>query len=124
VAPGGSGDARPMPAGAPSLVCDPLVTPRFERGRRMVSGADSALEATLDSPLSSAILRYSLRPAVAAEGPGPRETRPLGLRFARSIPLPVRPRVRYCHRLQVAVDHEDRPLIERLGWEEDQGKEW
>jgi putative ATP-grasp target RiPP len=89
----------------------------------MLPVADSTLETTLDSPLSSASLRYSLRPAVTADGPGPRETRPLGLQFARSIPPPVRPQVRYCHRLQVAVDHDGRPLIERLGWEEDQGKE-
>jgi hypothetical protein len=58
----------------------------------MLPGAASALEATWDSPLSSARLRYSLRPAVAADGPGPCETRPLGLRFARSIPpRPVNP---------------------------------
>lgn len=90
----------------------------------MLPGIDSIPEITLDSPLSSASLRYSVRPAAIADEPGPRETRPLGLRFARSVPLPVRRQPDYCHRLQVAVDDAGRPLIERLGWEEDQNKEW
>lgn len=77
-----------------------------------------------DSPLSSAILRYSLRTKVTADGPGPHETRPFGLRFAQTVPTPVRPGVRYCQQLQVAVDDEGRPLIERMGWEEDQKKEY
>ncbi len=78
----------------------------------------------LNSPLSSASLRYSLRTAVTADGPGPHETRPFGLRFARSVPTPVRPKVRYCHQLQLAVDDDGHPLIERMDWEEDQNKEW
>jgi putative ATP-grasp target RiPP len=77
-----------------------------------------------DTPLSSASLRYSLSRAVAADGPGPPETRPLGLRFAQRVPAPVRPEVCYCHQRQVAVDDVGRPLIERMGWEEDQKKEW
>jgi putative ATP-grasp target RiPP len=78
-----------------------------------------------DSPLSSAILRYSLRTTATAAGPGPQETRPFGLRFARTFPVPPpRPVVRYCPVLQVAVDEDGRPMIERLGWEEDQKKEW
>ncbi len=86
---------------------------------------DPAREVTLDSPLSSAILRYSLRTTVTAAGPGPRETRPFGLRFARAFPIPpARPAVRYCHSLQVAVDDDGRPMIEQLSWEEDQQKEW
>ena len=32
--------------------------------------------------------------------------------------------MRYCHSLQVAVDDDGRPMIERLDWEEDQQKEW
>jgi putative ATP-grasp target RiPP len=88
-------------------------------------GVVSRCEVILDSPLSSAILRYSLRPTVTAAGPGPHQTRPFGLRFARTFPLPPpRPAVRYCHSLQVAVDDEGRPMVERLGWEEDQKKEW
>src|SRR5918998_2246945 len=74
-----------------------------------------------DNPLPSVSLRYSLRPAVTADGPGPRETRPFGLRFARSGPCAVRPAVRYCHRLQVAVDDAGQPLIES---EEKKLKEW
>ncbi|HEU0086039.1 MAG TPA: putative ATP-grasp-modified RiPP [Pseudonocardiaceae bacterium] len=90
----------------------------------MSTVADKAHEVTLDSPLSSADLRYSLRPAATANGPGPQESRPFGLRFARTVPTPVRREVRYCNQLQVAVDDEGRPLIERMGWEEDQCKEW
>ena len=48
--------------------------------------ADVTPEIALGSPLSSASLRYSVRPAPVAEGPGPRETRPLGLRFAQVVP--------------------------------------
>ncbi|MGH3692665.1 MAG: putative ATP-grasp-modified RiPP [Pseudonocardiaceae bacterium] len=90
----------------------------------MLTEFDPTREITLDSPLSSAILRYSLRTAVTADGPGPHDTRPFGLRFAQTVPTPVRPEVRYCHQLQVAVDDDGRPLIEQMGWEEDQGKEW
>jgi putative ATP-grasp target RiPP len=61
---------------------------------------------------------------VTPEGPGRHETRPFGLRFAQTVPVPVRREVRYCHQLQVAVDDDGRPLIERMGWEEDQKKEW
>ena len=90
----------------------------------MPSVADSTHEITFDSPLSSAILRYSLRPAVTADGPGPRTSRPFGLRFARTVPTPVLPAVRYCHQQQVAVDDHGRPLLERMDWEEDQKKEY
>jgi len=71
-----------------------------------------APEIALDSPLSLASLRYSLRSAAAADGPGPRETRPLGLRFAQVVPIPSPVVVRYCHELQVAVDDDGRPLVE------------
>lgn len=82
-------------------------------------------EFTLDSPLSSAILRYSLRPSPTADATGPHETRPFGLRFARTFAIPLpRAAVRYCHRLQVAVDDNGRPIVEQLDWEEDQKKEW
>lgn len=74
--------------------------------------------------LSSASLRYSLRPAGTADGPGADETRPLGLRFAHTTRIPVHTRLRYCDQLQVCVDDQGRPLIERMGWEEDQRKEW
>jgi putative ATP-grasp target RiPP len=73
-----------------------------------------------DNPLSSASLRYSMRPAPAAEGPGPRETRPLGLRFAHVVPMPAPAVVRYCPDLQVAVDDTGRPLIDK---EEDPDEE-
>lgn len=36
----------------------------------------------------------------------------------------MRPEVCYCREQQVAVDDMGRPLIERMGWEEDQKKEW
>lgn len=75
-------------------------------------------------PLSSASLRLSLLRVVVADGPGAAQTRPFGLRFARTVPTPVRRDIRYCHQRQVAVDGEGRPLIERMGWEEDQNKEW
>jgi putative ATP-grasp target RiPP len=95
-----------------------------ERTKNVPTAADPTREVTLDSPLSSASLRYSLRAAVTADGPGPQETRPFGLRFAQTVPTPARPEVRYCHRLQVAVDDNGRPLIERMGWEEEQNKQW
>jgi len=88
------------------------------------SGTARHPEVSADSPLSSASLRYSLSRTVAADGPGPSETRPFGLRFAQRVPSPVRPEVCYCHQRQVAVDDAGRPLIERMGWEEDQKKEW
>jgi len=87
-------------------------------------GAEWPPEVCGDNPLSSASLRYSLSRAVCADGPGPHETRPFGLRFAQRAPAPVRPEVCYCHQRQVAVDDVGRPLIERMGWEEDQNKEW
>ena len=90
----------------------------------MSTAAEPIRRISLDSPLSSASLRYSLRAAVAADGPGPRETRPFGLRFAQVVPPPMRPQVRYSHQLQVAVDDAGRPLVERMDREEDQGKEW
>jgi putative ATP-grasp target RiPP len=90
----------------------------------MCSVIDPAREVTPDSPLSSAVLRYSLRLSPTADAPGPHETRPFGLRFAHSFQPVERRAVRYCHLLQVAVDHTGRPLIERAGAEEDQGKEW
>jgi len=83
-----------------------------ERTEKMSTVADPTREVTLDSPLSSASLRYSLRAAVTADGPGPQETRPFGLRFAQTVPTPVRPEVRYCHQLQVAVD--DRRAVVRV----------
>lgn len=66
----------------------------------------------------------AIQPSPVADGPGPHETRPFGFRFARSLQPAERRAVRYCHQLQVAVDHTGRPLIERAGAEEDQSKEW
>ncbi len=86
----------------------------------MSQGIDSAPEITLDSPLSSASLRYSVRPSPTANGPGPHEIRPLGLRFAQVVLMPAPVVVRYCHRLQVAVDDNGRPLIE----DETSEKQW
>lgn len=81
-------------------------------------------EATEHNPLSSAVLRYSLRTAPEADGPGPNETRPFGLRFSQTMAAPVRQQVRYCQRRQLAVDEDDRPLIMRLDAGEDNGKQW
>lgn len=82
--------------------------------------ADPTRDVTLDSPLSSASLRYSLRATATADGPGPHETRPLGLRFAKVVPTPAPVLVRYSHELQVAVDDNGRPLIEEVTSE----KQW
>jgi putative ATP-grasp target RiPP len=90
----------------------------------MSTATDPIHRMSLDSPLSSASLRYNLRAAVTADGPGPHETRPFGLRFAQTVPIPVRPQVRYSHQLQIAVDDAGQPLVERMDREEDQGKEW
>lgn len=78
----------------------------------MSSDIESSHEITLDSALSSASLRYSVRPTATADGPGTYETRPLGLRFAQVVPMPAPVVMRYCHELQVAVDDDGRPLIE------------
>ncbi|MGH3938118.1 MAG: putative ATP-grasp-modified RiPP [Pseudonocardiaceae bacterium] len=86
----------------------------------MLLSIDSAPETTLDSPLSSASLRDSVRPAATAEGPGPRETRPLGLRFAKIVRMPTSSVVRYCSELQLTVDDDGNPLIE----EETPEKQW
>jgi putative ATP-grasp target RiPP len=93
----------------------------------MTPVADVTPETALDSPLSSASLRYSVRVAPAADGPGPCETRPLGLRFAQVVPMPAPAVVRYCHDLQVAVDDDGRPLIDKKEEdpdEEDPKKQW
>ncbi len=85
----------------------------------MTPVAESTPETALDSPLSSASLRYSVRAAPAADGRGSRETRPLGLRFAQVVPMPAPAVVRYCHDLQVAVDDDGRPLIDKEKEEDD-----
>ncbi len=90
----------------------------------MLPVTEPAHEVAPDSPLSSAILRYSLRTSPAADAPGHHGTRPFGLRFARSLQPAERRAVRYCHQLQLAVDENGCSLIERAGAEEDQGKEW
>lgn len=46
----------------------------------------TALSEPMNNPLSTAILRYSLRVKATSDGPGPHETRPLGLRFSALIP--------------------------------------
>ncbi|MEU6267500.1 putative ATP-grasp-modified RiPP [Saccharopolyspora shandongensis] len=80
---------------------------------------DPDVELTLlDDPLSSASLRYLVRQPALASQPGPVETRPFALRFARTVPTPVVRRFRYCPDQQVAVDQDGRPLIEKMG------KEW
>jgi putative ATP-grasp target RiPP len=66
-------------------------------------------------PLSSASLRYLVRRPAVADEPGTDATRPLGLRHARPVPVPVRPAFRYCPISQVAVDPNGRPLIETMG---------
>lgn len=85
---------------------------------------DPLQEVVEDNPLSSAMMRYSLRRVATVDGPGPHETRPFGLRFSRTISPPVRQPVRYCHRLQMAVDEDGTPLIVRLAGEEDNEKQW
>ncbi len=67
------------------------------------------------NPLSSAQVRYDLRSAVNADGPGPEDSRPFGLRAAATVPTPVRPQAGYCEHRQVAVDADGRPLIETMG---------
>jgi len=71
-----------------------------------------------DDPISSAQLRYTVRIPVASAAPGPEDTRPFGLRFARPVPSPVTRSYSYCHVQQVAVGGDGRPLIETMG------KEW
>jgi hypothetical protein len=51
----------------------------------MCSVTDPAREVTPDSPLSSAVLRYSLRLSPTADAPGPHETRRSG--FASFTPF-------------------------------------
>lgn len=87
----------------------------------MAPATDPDLPEIENNPLSSVSLRYSLRPAVTADGLGPHQTRPFGLRFARRGPAAVRPAVRYCHGLQVAVDGSGQPLIESTA---NKAKEW
>jgi len=84
----------------------------------MSTTTSSATAMEEDNPLSSAQVRYELRVAAIAEGPGPEETRPFGLRAAQTVPMPVRPPRGYCPIEQVAVDTDGRPLIETMG------KEW
>lgn len=86
----------------------------------MPAANDADYQVILDSPLSSASLRYSLRPTANSDGPGPHETRPLGLCFAKVVPIPAPALVHYCHELQVAVDDNGRPLID----EETSEKQW
>ncbi|ACU34164.1 putative ATP-grasp-modified RiPP [Actinosynnema mirum] len=70
------------------------------------------------NPLSSSQLRNTIRAHAVSTAPGPDETRPFGLRFAVTVPTPVRRTVSYCPTRQLAVDNERRPLIETMG------KEW
>lgn len=74
-----------------------------------------SLASPVDSPLSSASLRYLVHEAVIADRPGPSATRPFGLRAAVPVADPVRPVFRYSHNQQVAVDADGRPLIETMG---------
>lgn len=67
------------------------------------------------NPLSTAQLRYELRSATTAAGPGPARTRPFGLRTAAAVPTQVRPDAGFCDVNQVAVDADGRPLIETMG---------
>lgn len=84
-----------------------------------MSTTTSSTTATAEeNPLSTAQLRYELRTTAIADGPGPEETRPFGLRAAQPVPTPVRPQRGYCPIEQVAVDADGRPLIETMG------KEW
>lgn len=71
-----------------------------------------------DNPLSSAHLRYLVRQPVIADGPGPDNTRPFGMRVTTTVPTPVKCDRPYSHELQVAVDADGRPLVETMG------KEW
>lgn len=68
-------------------------------------------------PLSSASLRYSIRPVPGASLPSAPDTRPFGLRDARPIPRPQVSHYRYSQRLQMAVtdDGDERPLLLVLG---------
>lgn len=96
----------------------------YQQGEAAMHPIDPHRQIVNEDPLSSAVMRYSVRAAATADGPGPPETRPFGLRFGRMMPAPLRQRVLYSHELQLAVDENGRPLIHRLGAEEDQGKKW
>jgi putative ATP-grasp target RiPP len=74
-----------------------------------------SLASPLDSPLSSASLRYLVHEVVVADRPGPAATRPFGLRAAVPVTDPVRTVFGYSHEQQVAVDSDGRPLIETMG---------
>ena len=68
-----------------------------------------------DDPLASAAIRLSARPRTSegtAVGSG---SRPLGLRFLRQMPTPMRPMFSYSPIEQVAVDRQGRPLAETMG---------
>lgn len=69
----------------------------------------------VDSPLSSASLRYLLQQPAVGDQPGPEQTRPFGLAAAAIVEPPARRDYRYCPVLQVAVDADGRPLIETSG---------
>lgn len=81
----------------------------------MTSPLPGSPASPLDSPLSSASLRYLVHEAAVADRPGPPATRPFGLRAAVPVADPVRPVFRFSHEQQVAVDTDGRPLIETMG---------
>lgn len=70
------------------------------------------------NPLSSAEIRYNIRTSVSSATPGPLETRPFGLCFARVVPTPTLTAFTYCHDRQMALGDDGRPLIET------QAKKW
>ncbi|MFE3171382.1 putative ATP-grasp-modified RiPP [Amycolatopsis sp. NPDC059090] len=67
------------------------------------------------NPLASAALRYLIHQPVFADQTGPAGTRPFGLARAIPVDAPARREFRYCPEKQVAVDGQDRPLVETLG---------
>lgn len=73
---------------------------------------------TTENPLSSSQVRLERRVTASAPGPGSADTRPFGLRFARTVPTPVRPRAIYCPERQLAVGDDGEPLVETMK------KEW
>ncbi len=65
----------------------------------------------MEDPLSSASLRYQLRPLAVADVPSVPPLRPLALRFTTDTPLPVPHQHRYDPVRQISVDEDGQPVI-------------
>lgn len=65
----------------------------------------------MENLLSSAALRYQLRPPAVAHAPSAPPLRPLALRFTTDTAIPVPHRYRYDPVRQISVDDDGRPVI-------------